>query len=35
VFRLWRRTCVKRRAIMSRRQRTDAEMIAWFTRNDT
>jgi len=35
VFRLWRRTCVKRRAIMSRRQRTDSEMIAWFTRNDT
>jgi GT2 family glycosyltransferase len=35
VFRLWRRTCVKRRAIMSRRKRTDAEMITWFTRNDT
>lgn len=34
VFRLWGRTMVKRRAIMSRRRRTDAEMIAWFTRND-
>jgi GT2 family glycosyltransferase len=33
VLRLWRRTMVKRRAIMSRRRRTDAEMIAWF-RND-
>jgi GT2 family glycosyltransferase len=33
VLRLWRRTMMKRRAIMSRRRRTDAEMIAWF-RND-
>jgi GT2 family glycosyltransferase len=35
VFRLWRKTMMKRRAIMSRRRRADAEMIAWFTRNDT
>jgi GT2 family glycosyltransferase len=35
VFRLWRTTMVKRRAIMSRRRRPDSEMIAWFTRNDT
>jgi GT2 family glycosyltransferase len=35
VFRLWRTTMIKRRAIMSRRRRSDAEMIAWFTRNDT
>jgi GT2 family glycosyltransferase len=35
VFRLWRTTMIKRRAIMSRRRRPTSEMIAWFTRNDT
>jgi GT2 family glycosyltransferase len=34
VFRLWRTTMTKRRAIMSRRRRPTSEMIAWFTRND-
>jgi GT2 family glycosyltransferase len=34
VFRLWRKTMTKRRAIMSRRRRADSEMIAWFTRPD-
>jgi GT2 family glycosyltransferase len=34
VFRLWRTTMIKRRAIMARRRRADSEMIAWFTRND-
>jgi GT2 family glycosyltransferase len=34
VFRLWRTTMTKRRAIMSRRRRPDSEMIAWFTRNE-
>lgn len=34
VFRLWRTTMMKRRAIMSRRRRPTSEMIAWFTRTD-
>lgn len=33
VFRLWRAMMAKRRAIMARRRRPDAEMIAWFTRS--
>jgi GT2 family glycosyltransferase len=35
VFRLWRKTMMKRRAIMSRRRRADSEMVAWFTRKDS
>jgi GT2 family glycosyltransferase len=34
VLRLWRTTMVKRRAIMTRRRRSNAEMIAWFTGKD-
>jgi GT2 family glycosyltransferase len=34
VFRLWRMTMTKRRAIMARRRRPTSEMIAWFTRTD-
>lgn len=34
VFRLWRTTMTKRRAIMSRLRRPASEMIAWFTGPD-